>query len=651
MCGIAGIIDFAGETIDPGSLTAACASMRHRGPDDQGAWSDRVGPGRAVNVGLAAVRLAVQDLSAAAHQPMARQDGRYRLVFNGEIYNFRELAAELGETFESSGDTEVVLAACIRWGHEALQRFNGMWALAFLDTHSGSGFLARDRFGIKPLLYSATPGDRARCCFASEMRTLDGLVPDPGSIDPQALLHYLRFGYIADPATIYREVRRLPPGCYLPFEPGGTGAVHRYYDLPTAPAGDGPADYSAACSRVRDLVFQAVAARRVADVPVGAFLSGGLDSSIVVAHLASCGTAPVRTFSIGYAEHGGYDETRYARLVARHFATQHQEIKLTYDDVVAALPPMLDHLSEPFADSSILPTALVSRFAREQVTVALSGDGGDELFGGYWRYLGHEAARTYRRLPRWLRRSIIEPLLARAPVSRATSWSNRLRQFRKLLRNFDGDVWDRHLAWSRILAPEAEAILRPAARRLLEERDPVRERMAATAPDAADPLNRVLAFDLQYGLPADMLHKVDLASMFHSLEVRVPLLDVALVEAVAPLPVRFKVDRGLGKRLLIDAHRGLLPDEILTRRKQGFEVPVGEFLRGPLASMFRDTVTPTSLDRLELIDYPAVQRIYSDHCARRGEHTELLFALLVLCHWEGRRHGRAGASAGNLGGP
>lgn len=634
MCGIAGIIGFAGEAVDPALLGVACESLGHRGPDDRGIWSGRAGP---LSVGLAAVRLAVQDPTPAGHQPMARGDGRYLLVFNGEVYNFRELARELeglGDRFASHCDTEVVLAACIRWGSEALTRFNGMWALAFVDTQAGRGFLARDRFGIKPLIY--TPS-RRRCCFASEMRALRGLARDPGEIDSAALLHYLRFGYVADPATIYTDTRRLPPGCCVIFDQNGLGQVRRYYELPARTGACPEVDYASACRRVRELVFRAVAARRVADVPIGAFLSGGLDSSIVVAHLASCSTDPVKTFSIGYAEHGAYDETRYARLVARRFGTEHNEIKLTYDDVLAALLPIIDHLGEPFADSSILPTALVSQFARRQVTAALSGDGGDELFGGYWRYLGHDSLAAYQRLPGWLRRGVIEPALERAPASKGTAWRNRVRQLRKLLRTGSSDPWERHLAWSRILSPESEAILRPAATEILGPPDPLLQRMRATGPRMDDPLNRILAFDLQHCLPGDMLHKVDLASMYHSLEVRVPLLDVELVEAVAPLPVRFKVHRGLRKRLLIDAHRGMLPEEILQRGKMGFEVPIGEFLRGWLSELFRDTVTREAVESFGLIDYDGVERVYADHCTQRAEHADLLYALFVLCRWHSRQ--------------
>lgn len=635
MCGITGIIDFAQQPVERDALNAACAVMRHRGPDDSGVWLGQAG-GR--QIGLAAVRLAVQDPTPAGRQPMTRSEGRYVLVFNGEIYNFPQLRAELielGERFHSRCDTEVVLAACARWGTRALHRFNGMWALAFVDTQAGTGFLSRDRFGIKPLVY--TPGGR-RCCFASEMRALETLVENPGPIDDWALLHYLRFGYIADPATIYADLRRLPPGSYLPFDRDGLGEVTRYYQVPPlgAPgAADGPVDYTAACSRVRELIFQAAADRRLADVPVGAFLSGGLDSSIVVAHLASCSTSPVKTFSIGYAEHGAYDETRYARLVADRFGTEHHEIKLTYREVLAALLPMIDHLGEPFADSSILPTALVSRFARRHVTVALSGDGGDELFGGYWRYLAQDAMTAYRRLPGWLRRGLIEPLLTRAPSSKASAWRNRTRQFRKLLRASGGDAWGRHLAWSQILSPQARSILGPVAREMLTGGDPVLDRMRAVAPEG-DALNRILTFDLQYGLPGDMLHKVDLASMYHSLEVRVPLLDVAVVDAVAPLPACFKVHRGLGKRLLVDGHQSLLPEAILRRPKQGFEVPIGEFLRGPLRELFLDTVTRRAVEGVGLIDFDAVEGVYADHCAQRGEHADLLYALLVLCRWARR---------------
>jgi len=376
----------------------------------------------------------------------------------------------------------------------------------------------------------------------------------------------------------------------------------------------------------------------VSDVPLGAFLSGGLDSSIIVKHAAEATPDRIATFAVGYEGQRAYDERRYARLIARQFDTDHHEVVVTQGEAIDAVPRVLEHMGEPFGDSSIIPTSLVSRFAAGSVKVALSGDGGDELFAGYWRYSAHAALNAYLRLPPALRKMFIEPLLLRARASKSSTIGNRLRQFRKLLRGNASDPFARHAAWSRILAPEAEDILR--------ESEDVSRAVSAFVAAAqgliehtadGNALNRVLAFDLQYQLPSDMLHKVDLASMMHSLEVRVPMLDPSVVEFALSLPPQYKLLHGGRKRTLIDAYRGHLPDEILDRPKQGFEIPIGEFLRGPLKDFFQSTVDRKTVDALGVLSYEAVRRIYDDHCARRGEHADLLFAILSLCHWHSRK--------------
>lgn len=627
MCGIAGIIDFAGRPIDAELSARACATMRHRGPDDDGVWTD-ARPN--VSAMFASTRLAVIDPTPAGHQPMLREGGRFAIVMNGTIYNYRDLRDELaaeGEVFTSRCDTEVALAACARWGADALKRFNGMWALAFYDSQRRTGFLARDRFGIKPLFWTH---HARRLAFASEMRTLNVLGDWPRDLDQAALMHYMRFGYFVHPQTIHTGVHRLPPATFMSFGPTAVEPPSRYYTLPGQRAGAATPDPVEAGERIRRAVFESVARRRVADVPTGAFLSGGLDSSIVVAHLAELSGDPVRTFSIGWADESAYDETRYARLVAERFGTEHHELKCQSADILAILPGVLDHLGEPFFDSSILPTAIVSAFARRHVTVCLSGDGGDELFGGYWRYLAHGMYDKYQALPHLLRSSLIEPILGKAATSKSSFFQNRIRQFRKLLRPTGRDAVGRHIAWSEILAPEARDVLSRH-----DTQDPVAERFSHDTAmcDGDDALNRIFAFDMQNSLPCDMLHKVDVASMYHSLEVRVPFLDPDIVAAAMALPSRLKIDRGRGKAILKDAYRGVLPDEILSRDKKGFEVPIGEFLRCELREMFLDTVTKPMIESFGLLSYDAIRRVYDDHCARRGEHADLLFALLSLCWW------------------
>jgi asparagine synthase (glutamine-hydrolysing) len=636
MCGICGIVEFAARPVDRGALDQACAALRHRGPDHGGVWL-----AAADRAALGATRLKVLDPSAKADQPLHSRDGRFHLVYNGEIYNFRELRAELasfGDSFVTDGDTEVVLAACARWGVEAFFRFNGMWSLAFYDSQTGAGFLSRDRFGVKPLVYVA---DSASLRFASELRGLVQLGPWNRGLDSEALVQHLQFGYIAHPSTIYENARRLSPGHYLPFGPDAPGRPVRYYQPRPKPQTPSPEPYGDACLSLRQSLADAVAARRVSDVPIGAFLSGGLDSSIIVRELSTAIGQPVQTFSIGYAGHESHDETRYARLAAEAFRTQHHELVLTERDVIEAIPEILSHLAEPVGDSSIIPTSLLSRFARRFVTVALSGDGGDELFGGYWRYLAHSSYAAYCGIPAIVRRLMVEPVLSAMSASRASGLGNRARQFRKLIAARGAEPLSRHVVWSRILAPEAEDVLTDRSLPLACDSRAIEAARESTAGLNGDVLNRVLAFDLQYQLPADMLQKVDLASMMHSLEVRVPFLDYRVVESALAMPSNWKIDRGIGKRVLMDAYRGRLPDEILDRGKQGFEVPVGEFFRGSLLPMFHDIVTRRTVESVGLLSYPAVERLFQDHVARRADHTAVLWALLSLCWWLTRSRGGA----------
>ncbi len=629
MCGICGIVRFTDRGVEPDVVARMCEALRHRGPDHLGLYVSR-----RRRVGLGATRLAVLDPSASAHQPMHRSNGRYHLVYNGEVYNFRDIRRELvglGESFVTESDTEVVASACAMWGVDALAKFNGMFALAFFDEESECGFIARDRFGIKPLL---TVDCDDGLLFASEFSALTLLGSFDRGVDDEALASHLQYGYIAHPRTIYRNVRRLPPGCYLEFSAQRCGEAKRYYALPESAGADG-LDYGEARRAVRRALADAVVRRRVSDVPIGAYLSGGLDSSIIVAHLAEAVGHPVTTFCVGYEGVGRYDESAYARLVAERFGTDHHELKLTEREVVDAIPSILDHLGEPVGDSSIIPTTLISRLARREVTVALSGDGGDELFGGYWRYMGHHSLDTYRRLPRWLRAGLIEPAMARASASKSSGLGNRSRQFRKMLRGGGGDALTRHVAWSRILAPEAEDLFVDRSLAGTLDRAMVEHAQQLTSDvSKGDPLQQVFAFDVQHQLPADMLQKVDLASMSQSLEVRVPFMDHHVVELAMSLPVSYKVHRGKRKRILVDAYRGILPDEVLDRPKQGFEVPIGEFLRGPLRDMFFDVVSRPTVESFGILSHDAVTRLYDEHLHRRAEHADVLFALLSLCWWK-----------------
>lgn len=636
MCGICGAVAFDGQPIAQDAVARACAALVHRGPDHTGTWFDDAA---SISVGLGATRLAILDPLPAGNQPMHSADGRYHLVFNGEIYNFHEIRRDLvslGRKFVTHTDTEVVLTACMEWGQSAFERFNGMWALAFYDSDRRCGFLSRDRFGIKPLIYAHTG---RRLFFASEIRALLELGEFDRSIDRESLTEHLTFGYITHPRTVYQGAKRLPPACLLRFNEHGASAPEVYYDVATASTNAAPREYGDVCGDVRGRLADAVARRRIADVPIGAFLSGGLDSSIVVSHLAESTGRPVQTFAVGYEGHASYDERRFARSVAARFGTAHREVVITERDALAMIPRVLDHLGEPVGDSSTIPTALLSEFVSRHVTVALSGDGGDELFGGYWRYLGHDAFAMYQSIPRLIRRFVAEPMLGLLGASRANAIGNRIRQFQKLLRGGGaGDVIADHLSWSRILSGTALGVF--------DEPDTVEGLIRGVAEEAramttdvppSDPLNRVLSFDLQHQLPADMLQKVDLASMMFSLEVRVPFLDPGLVACAQGLPSHLKIDRGRRKQVLVDAYRGRLPDAILDRSKRGFEVPIGEFLRrGEVAEMFRDTVTREAVDSLGGLNFDGVEAVYRAHLSHREDHADALFALLSLCWWAKR---------------
>ncbi len=632
MCGIAGIIDFRGRAVEPAVLQRFRRALAHRGPDDTGDWTFQTS---GFSAAFAHTRLAVIDPTPQARQPMTSPDRRYAITYNGELYNYRDLARDLPGPLHTTSDTEVVLQACIHWGPTALNRFDAMWALAFVDTVEHRGHLSRDPFGIKPLYYTVSDD---RLIFASELRALCQVPGLSLAIDPQALACYLNLGYIPHPQTIYRHVFKLPPGHRLDFDAAGVGEPERFFYLPEPPAA--PPPYHEAARELRGRIETAVAAQRVSDVPLGAFLSGGLDSSIVVACLARAAGPRVKTFSIGYREHPRYDETHYARLLADRYSTEHHAFQLSFHDVLDAIEPMLDHLGEPFADSSLLPTALVSQYTRQHVTVALSGDGGDELFGGYWRYLGHHYLKRYHRLPKLIRKTLIEPLLRRLPAARSSPLLNRLRQASKLLNGDYPDPFDRHLAWARYMDDDlaTEFLGRPAATQLAKDLKEM-YRHAATQcypqeTDGRDDLTRILLADLAIGLPADMLFKVDTASMFHGLEVRVPLLSVDVVNFAAALPIEYKIAGSNGKRILRDAFADDLPAPILQRKKMGFEVPVGEFLRNELRDFYRDTVTATTLQNLNLNPATAA-RLFDDHLHRRADHADLLWSLLVLTHWAG----------------
>lgn len=637
MCGIAGYYRPSG-LLDAAILERMTAAVHHRGPDGRGTWTDP-----AAGVAFGHTRLAVIDLTHAADQPMIEQAGPLALIYNGEIYNFAELRAELvaqGATFNSTGDTAVLFELCRRDPElRFLPRLNGMFAFAFWDGRTQTLTLARDRTGVKPLLFARIPGGLA---FASEMSALRPALADP-SISQFATIQLLTLGFIGAPFTIFSGVFKLEPGHLLRWQAGGYTTRHWAPNTPTTAA---VASFSEAKARLRDTVRRAVCDRLVADVPVGVFLSGGIDSSIVTAMAAQYGGGTIKTFSVGFPGEPAFDETRYARAVADRYATQHTVLPLSLDDIRAAIPTVFDHLSEPFADSSALPTFLLSRLTRRHVTVALSGDGADELFAGYRRYA---AVRLVERFG-WLAGSPLYAPLRRAveslPTRRETVIGSRISQLKRAMRGLDSRREARYANWMRITDDVSLA-------RLLANGDGasfvygVEKYLWAHRglPRDADDLNAHLRTEWTTSLPDDMLTKVDLMSMANALEVRSPFLDFRVVDLVAPLPADWKLAGWRKKHLLIETFADDLPPILHHRPKQGFEVPVGPWLRGPLYPLACRLIEEDQAFFGPILSRSGARGLLEDHRTGRADHTSTLWSLVALLSWHERHASGIGLAA------
>jgi asparagine synthase (glutamine-hydrolysing) len=628
MCGIVGLIDLAG--LDAAAarprLARALAHLARRGPDGEGVWHDA----RAL---LGHRRLSIVDLSPAGAQPM-RRDG-LAIVFNGMIYNYRAVRAELaalGERFASDCDTEVLLVGWRRWGRALLPRLEGIFAFALWDEAARALHLARDRFGKKPLFLRR----RGRAlAFASDLRALQFIDGDRGAVDPASLRLYFALGYLPEPRAILEGVEKLPPGHIATFDAAGF-AMAPWFRLAEARA-ERPADPAAAALQIRAAVERAVADRLVADVPVGAFLSGGIDSSIVAACMARA-AGDVRTFTVGFADVPEYYEERPgARRVARHLGTRHTEIEVSAADALASLDAVFDRLDEPFGDSSALPTFVVARETRRHVTVALSGDGGDEVFAGYRKHQGELYAERYRALPAWLRRGIVEPLARLLPEGKGAALLEQARRLRRFVAHAGGAPAARHAGWTRLCSEaELDALFqRPAAAPTVESLVAARE----DAGGSGDPINAMLDADLGLVLPGDMLVKVDRMGMGNALEVRSPLLDSRVVALARALPGAWKLRPGRGKAILRDAFTDALPAELFQRPKKGFELPVAEWLRGPLAARARDAVDPARLAREGWLKPGLPARWWAEHAGGRRDRARELWALIAFAAWQDRQVG------------
>ncbi len=622
MCGIAGFVDESKTLTDASERRAVLERMlrviTHRGPDDEGTLVED-------GVALGMRRLSIIDL-AGGHQPMSGCDGAAALtvVFNGEIYNYRELKLELearGHRFKTDSDTETIVHAYEEYGERAVEFLRGMFAFAIWDARERKLFIARDRVGKKPLYYTRTR--TGAFLFGSELKSLIEHPEFRRELNYDALDAYLSFGYVPDPLCIFKDVHKLPPGHYLTFD-GKRVQCERYWDFTYEPATENRAeeDY---IEELRALLDEAVRIRLVADVPLGAFLSGGVDSSTIVGLMARHSSRPVKTFSIGFRE-DSFDELKYARVAAKHFATDHHEFIVT-PDICRIVDELAWHFDEPFADSSAIPTYMVSKLAREHVKVVLSGDGGDELFGGYTRYVVDRQRKHFARLPRFIRRGLMQPLGRMLPHGAPG---------RNFINNVALDSVDRYIdSMSVFTTLNKRSLCAPDFTGRLADADgavKIFRRHAANV-RTDDALDHLLYLDSKTYLPGDILTKVDRMSMAVSLEARVPLLDHKLIEFVTRIPASMKLKGLETKHIFKRAVRGLVPDEILDRPKQGFGVPIQQWINEELREHIREVVTdPHTLAR-GYFNPAYVAVLFDEHERERRDHSMQLWSLFMLELW------------------
>ena len=621
MCAIAGIFDLHHQSdIDADLLQRMTDIQRHRGPDQGGVHCE-------AGLGLGHRRLSIIDLTGG-RQPLFNEDHSVAVVYNGEIYNFMPLMRELqqfGHIFRTHCDTEVIVHAWEQWGARCVERFRGMFAFALWDRRQHTLFLARDRLGVKPLHYAML--DNGQLIFASEIKALllhPGLRRD---LDPLAIEEYFAYGYIPEPRAIFRQIRKLEPGHALLVRKGSApGLPRQYWDPPFATVSQ--ADPLQTAEELIARLREAVRIRLVSEVPLGAFLSGGVDSSAVVAMMAQESSTPVNTCSIAFQE-AGFDESVYASRVAERYQTRHHVGTVGQHDT-----SLIDHLAglydEPYADSSALPTWQVCRLARERVTVALSGDGGDENLAGYRRYRWHMREDRLRNLlPQALRQTVFGTLSRLYPKA---DWAPRPLRARSTLQALARDSVAAYFHGISIMKDEMrDKLFSPALRQQIGayRASEVLRRHAAQAP-TDNALSLIQYLDLKTYLPGDILTKVDRASMAHGLEVRVPLLDHTLVEWLSNLPPALKLQRGVGKHVFKQALRPYLPDDILYRNKMGFSVPLASWFRGPLRQLLQDKLNGTVLADSGLFNQDYVQSLLTQHQSGRSDHSAPLWSLLMF---------------------
>jgi asparagine synthase (glutamine-hydrolysing) len=627
MCGIAGLRYFDNERpVQRREIAAMCATLYHRGPDDEGIYLDR-------SFGMGMRRLSIIDITGG-HQPLSNEDGTVWVVQNGEIYNFPELRERLeqqGHRFHSRSDTEIIAHLYEEEGLDCVRSLEGMFALAIWDKPKQRLLIARDRLGIKPLYYAA---NGRRLLFGSELKALlaAGLEQE---IDLQALHDYLSLSYIPAPLTIFRGARKLRPGHWLLCERGQV-REERYWQTPLPTSDSDPRNEEEVTEELLSLLRNAVRSHLISDVPLGVFLSGGLDSSTVLALMREVQSGPIKTFSVGFPEKS-FNELHVARETAQRFETDHHELVIDAK-ATEVVPRLVDFFDEPFGDSSALPVFYLSRFTRHHVTVALSGDGGDEVFAGYETYSAYRWATAYKRLPQLLSRVLAPALVRRLPVShKKVSFDYKAKRFVEgaLLPPEHGHFW-----WKHIFSEDAKKRLYVEANGHLQETYRLyQDHFAACKAEGV--LDRLLHIDLNVGLPDDMLVKVDRMSMAHSLEVRVPLLDHKVVELMTATPHSLKLRGWRKKYLLKKAMAGRLPNQVVQGKKRGFNVPIPSWLLQDLRGLVHDTLAPARVQATGLWDSQHVAQMIREHERRQHDWSRNIWCLLIFQLWYDRYMKRA----------
>ena len=624
MCGICGIVNLRDQQVDEAALIAMRERLYHRGPDEAGQYVSR-------GIGLAMRRLSIIDLRGGS-QPIYNEDHTVAIVFNGELYNFpvlRRRLEALGHRFYTSSDTEVVVHAYEQWGLDCLPEFNGMFAFALWDSRAQRLVIARDRMGIKPLYYAMRADT---LLFASELKAILVHPQIEHRVDPLALYQYLSFEYVPAPHSIIADVWKLPPGHYLVFD--RTGLVCRpYWQFDLSPSENvRPGDTQQQATLLLEHLREAVKLELIADVPVGVLLSGGIDSSAVAALMAQLTPGKVHSFSVGL-EDPSFDESHWAKCAAEHIGTEHHALTVTADDMLTVVPRLGEIMDEPLGDSSLIPTYLVAQFARQFVKVALGGDGGDELFGGYSTLQAHRLAEWYSRLAPASLRAVTAGLADRTLPS---SFNNISLEFklRRFLSSANLPPSIRHHRWLGSFTPDEKVhLVQPEFLPAQDDTYTVVEHhwRACTAHEM---LNKVMYCDLKLYLEGDILPKVDRASMACSLEVRVPLLNAGLVAHVSTLPLSLKLKGLTTKYLLRRALTGMVPRKILHRGKKGFNIPMAKWLVSDLRDLAGDLLSPALLRRQGYFQPAYVQRLWHEHQTRQRDHRKLLWTLLAfqLCH-------------------